>query len=117
MSNGNDKHALSPAHLHLGHAVRHMRRKKRMSRLRLARACAMRWSDLGRLERGRYDPDLHVMRRISFALGGMLGTLMFQLSNAEYIADFGGERALRRAAEAHLSATKDDGTISPLPLR
>jgi transcriptional regulator with XRE-family HTH domain len=82
-----------------------MRSKKHMSRLRLARACDIPCGDLVRLERGRHDPDLHVMRQLSFALDETLSTLMLQLANVEYIAELGGERALRRAAAARLSTT------------
>jgi transcriptional regulator with XRE-family HTH domain len=95
MASIDDRPAEVSAHEHLGRAVRHMRRKRRRSRRQLTRACEMSWRDLMRLERGRSDPDRHLLRRLCAALGATLGTLMMQLANQERITELGGPR--RRA--------------------
>jgi ribosome-binding protein aMBF1 (putative translation factor) len=82
----------------LGRALRHMRRRKGISQRKLARACDMSWRDLVRLEGGRLDPDLHLLRRLSVALNGTLMTMTLQLANEQYVNEMGDPRTLRSVA-------------------
>jgi len=54
----------------------------------------MRRRDLGRLERGRYDPTLELLRQLTASLDASLEILALQLENEQLLAEIGGPRNL-----------------------
>lgn len=78
----------------IARAVRHVRRKHRVSRRRLARKSRMPYHTLLALELGLIDPTSDHLARITAGLDLLPMLLRQAILNEDYLIEIGGERQL-----------------------
>ena len=80
----------------IARAVRHVRRRRGMSRRRLARESGMPWRTLLALEYGLIEPTSTHLAHVTVGLDLLPMVLRQAILNQDYLIEIGGERQLLR---------------------
>lgn len=90
-----------PVAFHVGTKVRHTRLLKSMTLKRLADAAGCSESLLSKIENGRANPSLEMIRRVAGALGVTVGGLFAQEHDDEHIVVRAGKRPIMETDQVH----------------
>jgi transcriptional regulator with XRE-family HTH domain len=86
-----EERALRVSPIHFASAVRHARRRRGISRRRLARACGLSRRAVSEIEKRRHRPTEALLDQLSIGLGA---DLTLTILNVEHLAEIGGPKNL-----------------------
>lgn len=78
--------------MNLGRAIRHIRKKRRLTQEELAKKCQMTLNGISYIERGKTFPPLGTIDRIAHALDVSVGHILFKAIEEDDLPEKNRER-------------------------